>query len=74
MDNMSFNPILDNNTPTLIFGTVVTDTDEVKDVFDTKRKKIIRKRVRGSKTVRTYAKVGSNRKIGGSVGGSNKLV
>ena len=61
----TFNPILDSTNPTLIFGTVVTDTDEVQDVFDTKRKKMVRKRVRGSKTTRTYAKIGTNRKIGG---------
>ena len=41
------------------------DTDEVQDVFDTKRKKMVRRRVRGSKTTRTYAKIGTNRKIGG---------
>ena len=62
-DNL--NALIDNVNPTLIFGTIVTDTDEVKDVFDTKRKKMVRKRIRGSKTTRTYAKIGSNRKIGG---------
>ena len=61
----TFNPILDSTNPTLIFGTVVIDTDEVQDVFDTKRKKMVRRRVRGSKTTRTYAKIGTNRKIGG---------
>ena len=61
----TFNPILDSTNPTLIFGTVVIDTDEVQDVFDTKRKKMVRRRVRGSKTTRTYANIGTNRKIGG---------
>jgi hypothetical protein len=70
---MTLNALIDNTTPTLIFGTVVTDTDEVKDVFDKKKNKMVKKRVRGSKTTRVYAKVASNRKIGGGKvdGGDN---
>jgi hypothetical protein len=63
---MELNELISATSPTLIVGRSVIDTDEVKDVFDPRRKKMVRKRVRGSKKSRVYLKLGSNRKIGGS--------
>ena len=60
------NELINNTAPTLVVGRVFTDTDEIQDVFDTKKQKMVKRRVRGSKVTRIYAKVGANRKIGGS--------
>jgi hypothetical protein len=60
------NEIISNTAPTLIVGRIFTDTDETQDIFDTKKQKMVKRRVRGSKTTKIYARIGSNRKIGGS--------
>ena len=63
---MELNELISVTSPTLIVGKMVIDTDEVQDVFDSKKNKMVRKRIRGSRVQRVYAKIGSNRKIGGS--------
>lgn len=60
---MELNELINSAAPTLVFGTLIQDTDELKDVFDTKKKKLVKKRVKGTKVSRVYVKVGANRKI-----------
>jgi hypothetical protein len=63
---LGFNELIGGTTPTLIFGTVTMETDEVIPVVNKKSGKVTRKRVRSSKTTRVYTKIQSNKKIGGS--------
>lgn len=63
---LGFNELIGGTAPTLIFGTVTMETDEVIPVVNKKNGKVTRKRVRSSKTTRVYTKIQSNKKIGGS--------